>query len=88
MFYISAGVYAFAAIFYCFLGSGELQPWAIPPQTIKDLEIQVDDSTVDGPPQTIEVLEVQVDDSTVDGPPQTIKDLEVQVDDSTVDGEE
>lgn len=28
MFFIAAGVYAFGAVMYCVLGSGDVQPWA------------------------------------------------------------
>jgi len=30
VFYLGAAVYAFGTIFYCILGSGEVQPWAEP----------------------------------------------------------
>lgn len=29
MFYVTAAVYSFGAIAYCFLASGSIQPWAI-----------------------------------------------------------
>jgi len=40
VFYISASVYAFGTIFYSVFGSGELQPWGILPDTLRDLEIK------------------------------------------------
>jgi len=33
VFYLGAAIYAFGTIFYCVLGSGEVQPWAVPKQT-------------------------------------------------------
>jgi len=48
VFYITAGVYAFGAIFYGLFGSAELQPWAIPSQSIQNLEIEVNVIPDDG----------------------------------------
>jgi len=33
VFYLGAAVYVFGAIFYALLGSGEIQPWAVPTKT-------------------------------------------------------
>ena len=33
VFYLGGAVYAFGTIFYALLGSGEIQPWAMPKMT-------------------------------------------------------
>jgi len=33
VFYLGAAVYVFGTIFYALLGSGEVQPWAMPKKT-------------------------------------------------------
>jgi len=48
VFFITAGVYAFGAIFYGIFGSGQLQPWAIPVHSLQGIEVTVDDSPVYG----------------------------------------
>jgi len=47
VFYIAAGVYAFGTIFYGLFGSGKLQSWAIPPQSVPDLEVEANGSPAD-----------------------------------------
>lgn len=47
MFFISAAIYAFGAIFYGFFGSGQLQPWAMPPDALRGIEVDVEVSTVE-----------------------------------------
>jgi len=46
VFYITASVYAFGTIFYGLFGSGQLQPWAIPPNSpaVQDVDVEVADS--------------------------------------------
>ena len=49
MFYIAASVYAFGTIFYGLFGSGQLQSWAIPPNSdvFQDVDVKVAGSSVD-----------------------------------------
>jgi len=39
VFYITASVYAFGTIFYGLFGSGQLQSWAVLPNTPIDVEV-------------------------------------------------
>jgi len=41
VFYISAAVYVFGTVFYAIFGSGKLQPWAKPPQSSQDAEVEL-----------------------------------------------
>jgi len=41
-------VYAFGTIFYALLGSGEIQPWAVPKKTPEELHALGEDKEKDG----------------------------------------
>jgi len=47
VFYIAAGVYTFGTIFYGLFGSGQLQPWAMPPKPEQDAEVELKASPVE-----------------------------------------
>jgi ACS family sodium-dependent inorganic phosphate cotransporter-like MFS transporter 5 len=40
VFYVTASIYVGGTIFYLIFGSGELQPWAVEPHKVDDIEIQ------------------------------------------------
>lgn len=43
VFYITASIYAIGTIVYGIFGSGEVQPWAVPPKPIEMQELKVVD---------------------------------------------
>jgi len=47
IFYISAAIYTFGTVFYALFGSGELQSWAVAPQSGHDLQVELSANLVD-----------------------------------------
>jgi len=47
VFFIATAIYVLSAIFYGICGSGELQCWAMPPQSAKDAEVELNASPVE-----------------------------------------